>query len=98
MGTIGGASDGTAARIRAAIARRIAPAEILIEDESALHLGHAGAREGGHFRVRVVSEQFRGLTRVARHRMVYEALSELMGRGIHALAVDARVPEEAECK
>ena len=95
MGTDRLAPD-TMARIRAAIERRIAPAEILVEDESALHVGHPGAREGGHFRVRVVSECFRGLARIDRHRMVYQAVAELMGRGIHALAVDARAPEEIE--
>jgi BolA family transcriptional regulator, general stress-responsive regulator len=87
-------SSDTMARIRAAIEHRIAPMELLVEDESARHIGHPGAREGGHFRVRVVSERFRGLTRVARHRMVYEAVAELMGRGVHALAVDARTPDE----
>ncbi|HTW37666.1 MAG TPA: BolA family protein [Steroidobacteraceae bacterium] len=92
------ASADTMARIRAALEQRIAPTEIRIEDESARHIGHAGAREGGHFRVRVVSECFRGLTRVARHRMVYQAVAELMGSGIHALAVDARAPEEADRK
>jgi BolA family transcriptional regulator, general stress-responsive regulator len=86
----------TVASIRAAIEHQLGPAEILVSDESALHIGHPGAREGGHFRVRVVSEHFRGLTRVARHRMVYQAVAGLMGRGIHALAVDARAPEEAD--
>ena len=57
--------------------------------------GHAGAREGGHFHVAVVSERFTGLQRVARHRLVYHLLSDLMQRGIHALAIDARAPGEA---
>ncbi len=86
----------TAASIRAAIERQLGPAEILVSDESALHVGHPGSREGGHFRVRIVSERFQGLTRIARHRMVYQAVAELMGRGVHALAVDARTPEEAD--
>jgi BolA family transcriptional regulator, general stress-responsive regulator len=91
-------SADTAARIRAAILRQLAPIELLVDDESALHVGHPGSGEGGHFRVHVVSERFRGLTRVARHRMVYQAVAELMGRGIHALAVDARTPEESDEK
>ncbi|HTX24129.1 MAG TPA: BolA family protein [Steroidobacteraceae bacterium] len=84
----------TAAKIRDAIERQLAPAQLRVQDESALHAGHAGARAGGHFRVQVVSDQFRGLSRVSRHRMVYRAVAELMGNGIHALAVDARAPEE----
>jgi BolA family transcriptional regulator, general stress-responsive regulator len=91
-------SADTVARIQAAIERALAPSEVRVEDESALHIGHPGAREGGHFRVRVVSECFRGLTRVARHRLVYQAVGEIMGRGIHALAVDARTPEELDHK
>ncbi|MGH8226594.1 MAG: BolA family protein [Steroidobacteraceae bacterium] len=83
-------------RIRAALERELEPAEIRIDDEGALHAGHPGAREGGHFRVRVVSERFRGLGRVARHRMVYQAVEPLLGRGgVHALAIDARTAEEA---
>jgi BolA family transcriptional regulator, general stress-responsive regulator len=85
-----------AARIRAAIERDLAPAEVLVDDESALHAGHAGSREGGHFRVHVVSERFRGLTRVARHRLIYQAVAALMGRGVHALAVNARAPDEED--
>jgi BolA family transcriptional regulator, general stress-responsive regulator len=91
-------SADTAARIRAAIERQLAPAEIRVNDESVRHAGHPGSREGGHFRVQVVSERFRGLTRLARHRMVYQAVAELMGRGIHALAVDARTPDEIDEK
>ena len=88
----------TVARIRTAIERQLAPIEIRVDDESALHIGHAGRGEGGHFRVQVVSERFRGLNRVARHRMVYQAVAELMGRSIHALAVDARSPDESADK
>ncbi len=84
----------TATRIRAALERQLAPAQLLVEDESARHAGHPGAREGGHFRVRVVSDRFRGLSRVARHRMVYQAVEPLLGKGVHALAIDARTREE----
>jgi len=83
-----------AAQIRAAIERQLAPIELVIADESAAHAGHAGARAGGHFRVRIVSERFRGLSRVARHRLVYSAVATLLGGGIHALAIQARSPEE----
>jgi BolA protein len=82
------------ARIRAALERALTPREIVISDDSARHIGHAGAREGGHFRVRIVSECFRGRSALARHRLVFAALGELMGRDIHALNVEARTPEE----
>lgn len=80
--------------IRAAIESHLAPLELHIEDESAAHAGHAGAREGGHFRVTVVSEQFRGRSILQRHRLVYEAVGNLMKGEIHALAITARTPEE----
>ena len=70
------------------------PLSLEVRDDSHLHAGHAGAREGRHFSVRIVSVRFQGLGRVARHRLVYDALHSLMPRGIHALAIDARVPDE----
>lgn len=70
------------------------PELLEVQDDSARHAGHAGAREGGHYTVRVVSERFRGLTRVARHRLVYDLMAELMRQGIHALAIDAKAPGE----
>ncbi len=70
--------------------------EVRVEDESHRHRGHAGAADGGgHFRVRVVSARFDSLSRVARHRIVYDVLDAEMGAGIHALAVTALTPEEA---
>jgi BolA family transcriptional regulator, general stress-responsive regulator len=81
-------------RIRAALEQQLAPESLSIEDESAAHAGHAGAREGGHFRVHIVSAQFRGRTRLQRHQLVYSALGSLSEQGIHALAIDARAPEE----
>ncbi|HEY1129226.1 MAG TPA: BolA family protein [Roseateles sp.] len=72
----------------------LAPTELSIRDDSAQHAGHAGAREGGHFHVAVVSDRFTGLQRLARHRLVYDCLTDLMQRGIHALAIDARTPGE----
>lgn len=82
-------------RIRAAIEKELAPSSLEILDDSAKHAGHAGAREGGHFRVRVVSEAFRGKSTIQRHRMVFAAVGGLMKTDIHALNIDARTPEEA---
>lgn len=72
------------------------PSRLSIEDESHRHAGHAGARAGGgHYRLKIVSPQFRGHNRVARHRLVYEALGDLMQHRIHALAIEALTPEES---
>jgi BolA protein len=71
------------------------PQSLAVQDDSHLHAGHAGAQEGRHFSVRIVSDRFAGLSRVARHRLVYDAAAALMVRGIHALAIDARAPGEA---
>ncbi|MDQ6628679.1 MAG: BolA family transcriptional regulator [Pseudomonadota bacterium] len=84
----------SATEIEAALAAALSPAELEVQDDSHLHAGHAGAREGRHFSVRIVSRRFDGLSRVARHRLVYDSLHALMARGIHALAIDARVPAE----
>ena len=83
-----------AAEIEARLRAELAPLELAVRDDSAKHAGHAGAREGGHFHVTVRSERFTGLQRLARHRLVYHSLSDLMQQGIHALAIDARAPEE----
>lgn len=80
--------------IEAALRAAFEPSELEVHDDSHHHAGHAGAREGRHFRVRLVSERFAGKSRVARHRLVYSALEPLIERGIHALAIDARVPAE----
>ena len=84
----------SAAEIEAALRAAFAPLELEVLDDSHLHAGHAGAREGGHWAVRIVSERFAGASRVARHRLVYHALAELIPRGVHALAIDARAPRE----
>jgi BolA protein len=68
--------------------------ELTIRDDSAAHAGHAGAREGGHFSVLVVSEQFAGRTRMQRHQLVYEAVADLLRTDIHALSIQARTPQE----
>ena len=83
-----------AAEIESRLRAELAPLQLDIRDDSADHAGHAGAREGGHFHVAVVSDRFTGLQRLARHRLVYHCLSDLMQRGIHALAIDARAPGE----
>jgi BolA family transcriptional regulator, general stress-responsive regulator len=70
------------------------PSALDITDDSHLHAGHAGAREGRHFSVRITSARFAGLSRVARHRLVYDALHRLIPQGIHALAIQARSPDE----
>jgi BolA protein len=73
----------------------LAPESLSIEDESAQHAGHEGARGGGgHYRVVVVSRRFEGAPLQARHRMVYEALGPLMRSKIHALALTAYAPGE----
>lgn len=73
---------------------KLQPLQLEIADDSHLHAGHAGAREGGHFRVAIVSAAFTGKNTVARHRQVYEAVGDLMRGRIHALAIDARAPDE----
>ncbi|WP_322030001.1 BolA family protein [Paraburkholderia sp. J76] len=73
----------------------LAPVSIDVRDDSAQHAGHAGAAAGGHYHVTIVAPAFAGKARVARHRMVYDALAEAMQRGIHALAITALTPEEA---
>jgi BolA family transcriptional regulator, general stress-responsive regulator len=81
-------------RIRAALERELAPLSLEVVDDSAKHAGHAGAREGGHFRVTLVSEAFRGKSAIQRHRMVFAAVGGLMKTDIHALNIDARTPDE----
>lgn len=67
------------------------PVELDIIDESHLHIGHAGSRDGaGHYRVKIVSPRFRGLRAVASHRLVYDLVRDLMPHPIHALAIDAK--------
>ena len=72
------------------------PISLELLDESAKHLGHAGWKPGGntHWRLSIVAEAFRGKPTLARHRMVYKALGELMDDPIHALAISARAPDE----
>ena len=82
-----------ARRLRDRLEREFTPLELVIEDESHLHAGHAGAAGGAsHFRVRIVAEAFGGLTPVARNRLVYAAVADLIPGEIHALALQALPP------
>ena len=82
-------------RIRSALNNALQPDAVEIVDESHLHAGHVGARDGkGHFRVTLISNQFSGVALLKRHRMVFEALKEMMQTDIHALSIDARTPQE----
>ncbi|MFP4207472.1 MAG: BolA family protein [Wenzhouxiangella sp.] len=84
------------AMIRTRLEAALSPTELEVIDESHLHAGHAGARDGrGHFRVRVVSSAFVGRSRLARHREVYAAMGGLMTSDIHALNIEAVTPDEA---
>jgi BolA protein len=75
----------------------LTPETVGVEDESHLHEGHPGARDGrGHFRVLIIADAFDGKTLLQRHRMVYAALGGLMQTDIHALAIDAWSPDELD--
>ena len=81
-------------RLRDRLLARFAPLELVIEDESRFHAGHAGAAGGqSHYRVRIVAEAFRGVAPIARHRLVYAAVGDMLQTGIHALAIDASRPK-----
>jgi len=73
----------------------LAPLQLQWVDDSHLHAGHAGAREGGHYRLILVSPRFAGVSRIGRHRLIYDALGPLGPAGIHALQIDARAPDES---
>jgi BolA protein len=82
-------------RLRQRLEARFKPLQLDIEDESHLHAGHAGAAGGqSHFRVRIVAEAFRGASAVARHRLVYAALEDMLRTDIHALAIEALPPAD----
>lgn len=84
--------------IEALLRERLAflePLRLEVIDDSALHAGHAGAREGGHYRLLIVSTGFSGKTTLQRHRIIYDALGELMRSRIHALSIRSLTPEEA---
>jgi len=83
-------------RLRQKLIARFAPVELSIKDESHHHAGHAGATGGqSHYRVRIVAEAFRGRSALARHRLVYDAVDDMMKTDIHALAIEASAPPTA---
>ena len=84
----------TAEQIESLLRSALSPTALAVQDDSHLHAGHAGAREGRHFSVQVTSPRFSGLARVARHRLVYDSLGPLAAQGVHALAITAKAPEE----
>lgn len=92
-------SDHHLDRIRNSLLEGLSPLAIEVEDESHQHAGHSGSSsrsDGGitHLRVRVVAEAFRGKSRVERHRLVNALLADEMGKGLHALAIEAKAPGE----
>jgi stress-induced morphogen len=83
------------ARIEALLKEAFEPTQLLVKDQSHLHAGHAGARDGlGHFEVRIVAEAFRGKRPLACHRMIYETMGTMMQTDIHALKINASAPAE----
>lgn len=81
--------------IRNRLQAELTPEFLEVEDESHLHIGHAGARDGrGHFKVTVISPAFTGLPRLARHRLIYAAMGSLMETDVHALTIQSLAPEE----
>src|ERR1700754_4075236 len=83
------------ALIETRLSAALAPVQSIdVRDDSAQHAGHAGATAGGHYSVTIVAAAFAGKARVARHRLVYDALADAVQRAIHALAITAYTPEE----
>jgi BolA protein len=82
-------------RVRSRLLATFTPLECQLLDESHLHAGHAGAKSGGgHYRLHLVSDRFEGLSRVSRHRLVYDCLHDMMHAEIHALTIIALAPSE----
>lgn len=83
-------------RITAKLTNAFAPDQLVVEDESARHAGHSGARPEGetHFSVKLVSQAFRGKSRIERHRMVNAALADDLATRVHALSITAKAPRE----
>ena len=74
---------------------KLSPSYIDIEDEGHLHIGHAGAKSGGHFKLNIVSESFRDKTTIERHRIIYKCLGDLMNTEVHAISIKAKYKDEA---
>ncbi len=87
--------EDTVQRLRERL-QSLQPLRLAIDDESARHAGHEGAKSGGgHYRLHMVSRRFEGLPRLARHRLVYHSLGPMMQREVHALSLVLQTPEEA---
>lgn len=83
-------------QIEQILSEAFSPSKLLIRDQSHLHAGHAGAREGkGHFAVNIVAEVFSDSSRLERHRLIFDALGDMMQSDIHALTITAQTPDEA---
>lgn len=88
-------SSETVEQIRQRLTEQFAPSHLDIEDESYKHAGHEGAKSGGgHYIVQITSAQFAGKTPIQRHRMVHQALADLMHSAIHALSIQAKSPAD----
>jgi BolA protein len=88
-------SEARISELRARLTEHLAPVALEIIDESAKHAGHAGAASGGgHYIVRITADAFRDRNPIQRHRLVYDAVGDMMQRDIHALSIEARTPEE----
>ncbi len=88
-------SDDRVAMIEQLLSGAFEPIEMLVKDQSHLHAGHVGARSGkGHFDVKIMSDKFAGQSRIARHRMVYDALGSFIDSDIHALSINAISPSD----
>jgi BolA protein len=86
--------SGLQSELEALLRGSLAPVSLAVRDDSAHHAGHAGARDGAHFAVHIVSPRFAGLRMLQRHRLVYEAAAPLLPSRIHALQIHALAPEE----
>jgi BolA protein len=85
------------ARIDAILSEAFSPDHLLVKDQSHLHAGHAGAQEGrGHFEVIIIADAFDGCSRIGSHRLIYEALGELMTTDIHALSIRASAKDSKQ--
>ena len=74
---------------------KLRPSSVDIEDEGHLHIGHAGAKSGGHFKLNIVSESFKDKSTIERHKIIYKCLNGLMNTEIHAISIKAKYKDEA---
>lgn len=89
-------NDERLSRIEHRLRQALHPSDLILKDQSHLHAGHAGAQEGkGHYEVRIVAQAFSNCSLMQRHRLVFDALGDLMETDIHALKIVAKAPDEA---